>query len=115
MNFDDIGFGHGCSFAERIGAPVKRLRSGLWLGDQQLQQAPVATETQRRIMPLRMSLLTRWSFDVMRRLSARRSSFDVSNIEGLTRSVNEMAIHICRGRVRALLCAQAAAAEIISR
>jgi hypothetical protein len=66
-------------------------------------------------MRLRMSLLTRWSFDVMRQPSARRCSFDASNIEGLTRSVNEMAIHICRGRVRALLCAQAVAAKIISR
>jgi hypothetical protein len=76
---------------------------------------PVAAETQRRIMRLRMSLFTRWSFDLMQQLSARRCSFDVSNIEGLPRSVNEMAIHICRGRVHALLCAQAATAEIISQ
>jgi hypothetical protein len=86
-----------------------------WLGDQQQQQAPVAAETQRRIMRLRMSLLTRWSLDVMRRLSARRCSFDVSNIEGLACSVNEMAIHIWPGRVRALLRVRAAADEIISR
>jgi hypothetical protein len=84
------------------------------LGDQQRQQAPVAVETQRRIMRLRMSLFTRWSFDVMRRLSARRSSFDASNIERTARSVNEMAIHICRARTRALLRAQGGAGEIIS-
>ena len=75
VNFDDVGFGHRGSFAERVGVPVKRLRSGFWLGDQQRQQAPVAAETQRRIMRLRMSLLTRWSFDVIRRLFGSKKQF----------------------------------------
>jgi hypothetical protein len=28
VNFDDVGFGHGCSFADDVGAPVERVISG---------------------------------------------------------------------------------------
>jgi hypothetical protein len=32
VNFDDVGFGHGCSFADNVGAPVKCVISGFATG-----------------------------------------------------------------------------------
>ena len=32
VNFDDVGFGHGCSFADNVGAPVECMISGFATG-----------------------------------------------------------------------------------
>jgi hypothetical protein len=51
----------------------------------------------------------------LRQLPSSGSSFDRSNIRRLARPVNEMGIHILRGRARGLLHRQVPANGIISR
>jgi hypothetical protein len=68
VDFDDVGvrlgfeleLGHDCSFAEISAFLSWDLRGALLESDQQQQQAPVAAEKQRRVMPSCMSSGLRW-------------------------------------------------------
>jgi hypothetical protein len=62
------------------------------LGDQ--RQAPVAAETQRRMMRLRISLVTCWSFGLIG--NPRQNNLRRQISAAAPPAVNEMGIHICR-------------------
>ncbi len=89
VNFNDIGFGHGCSFA---GRPALLSNCGCVRSVAAAQrQAPVAAETQRRVMRLRISIVTGRSFGLMRHSG---KAICASTIGRRAQAVNEMGIHI---------------------
>jgi hypothetical protein len=69
VNFNDIGLGHGISFAEMPALLYADGLCGELRGGQ--RQAPVAADTQRRVKRLHMSPTAGPGFDFMRRLRGR--------------------------------------------
>jgi hypothetical protein len=78
-----------------------RLRCREFVLRRNQQQAPVAAETQRRVMRLRMSPTTGLSFDLMRQPSAVQSA--APNIRRREAMVNEMGIQFCLSDTLAVL------------
>jgi hypothetical protein len=70
VDFDDVCFGHNCSFAE-IPALLSGYDLASWIYRDQ-RQAPVAAEIQRRVARLRISPVTGAIFDLMRQLSVEQ-------------------------------------------